>query len=80
MATTTPAGNKMSVSDGLLSVAEAAHFLSISRAKLYSLMDAGDLAYAKIGKSRRIPRRALVEFAERHLVCAGWPTTEDTRC
>jgi len=46
----------------------AAAFLGISIAKLYQFMDSGELAYVKLGRSRRIPRRALVELAERNLV------------
>lgn len=60
------------VADGLMTVAEAANFLRISRSKLYSLMDQGQLAFVRLGQnghraSRRIPRRALIEFAARHL-------------
>ena len=51
------------VSDGLLSVAAAAAFLSVSRSKLYEMMDGGLLPYVKLGRSRRVPRRALVELA-----------------
>jgi excisionase family DNA binding protein len=56
------------VEDGFLSVAEAAEFLGLCRAKLYLLMDSGDLVYAKFGKARRIPRKALLEYAARCLV------------
>lgn len=55
------------VSDGLLSIGEAMAFLSISRSTLYELMDHGKLPYAKIGRSRRIPRRALVDLAAANL-------------
>jgi excisionase family DNA binding protein len=58
----TEAVEKMVV-EGFCNVAEAGTFLSISRAKVYLLMDAGDLAYAKFGRSRRIPRRALHVYA-----------------
>jgi len=54
--------------DGFVTVGEAAKFLSLSRAKIYLMMDAGELRFAKFGKSRRIPRRALLELAERSLV------------
>ena len=56
------------VSDGLQAVDEAADFLGLSRSKLYQLMDQGHLPYVKIGKSRRVPRKALVELAARSLV------------
>jgi excisionase family DNA binding protein len=56
--------------DGFATVAEAAAFLGLSRAKVYLLMDSGELAYAKFGKSRRIPWRALREYGNRCLVGA----------
>jgi excisionase family DNA binding protein len=56
------------IDSGFATVLEAAAFLRLSRAKIYQLMDAGDLHYAKFGKSRRIPRRALAEYAERCLM------------
>ena len=56
------------VEDGFVSVAEAATFLGLSRATVYELMGSGKLAHAKFGRSRRIPRRALREFAQSCLV------------
>ncbi len=55
------------VEDGLLTVAEAAEFLKLYRSTLYALMDDGELPFAKIGRARRIPRRAVVELAGRNL-------------
>ena len=55
------------VTAGLLTVVKAAEFLSISRSKLYELMDNGELPFVKIGRSRRIPRQAVVELAARGL-------------
>jgi excisionase family DNA binding protein len=49
-------------------IAEAAEFLGLSRSKIYQLMDAGELAYAKFGRSRRIPFQILMEFAAKCLV------------
>lgn len=56
------------VEDGFLRVAQAADFLCVSRAKLYALMDSGELKFCKFGKSRRVPRRALRAYAERCMV------------
>jgi excisionase family DNA binding protein len=56
------------IGEGFVTVTEAARYLRLCRAKLYQIMDAGDLPYAKFGKARRIPRRALAEFAERCIV------------
>lgn len=64
---------KRLVSEGHMSVAEAARFLDISRSLLYSLMESGQLAYSKFGRSRRVPKRALVEFAASKLQGA-WNT------
>ncbi len=55
------------VSEGLLTVLQAATFLSVSRSKLYEMMDSGELCYVKVGRCRRVPRRAAVELAARCL-------------
>jgi excisionase family DNA binding protein len=56
------------VADGFASTREASEFLSVSRSKLYALMDSGDLQFAKFGKSRRVPWQSLRAFAARCLV------------
>ncbi len=61
------------VVDGLVRLAEAQKFTSLSRSKLYALMQRGELPYVQLGRARRIPRRALVELAARHLI-GGWGT------
>jgi excisionase family DNA binding protein len=58
---------------GLMRVREAAAFLGLSRSKLYALMEAGELRFAKIGKSRRIPRTELEKLVERHIVPEARP-------
>jgi excisionase family DNA binding protein len=55
------------VADGLVTVPEAAKFLSLSRASIYGLMADGRLAFVKLGRSRRIPRRAMLDLAARAL-------------
>ncbi len=55
------------VADGLLVVSKAADFLGLSRSKIYALMDSGELVYVKLGRARRIPRRALIELAAANL-------------
>ena len=55
------------VADGLMTIREAAEFLSVSRTTLYQLMDQGLLCFVKLGWCRRIPRRAVVELAAREL-------------
>jgi excisionase family DNA binding protein len=40
--------------DRLAKVGEAAEHLGLSRAKLYQMMEAGELTYVKIGRNRRI--------------------------
>ena len=66
-----PEGSAELVADGLLTVRECAEFLHLSRPKIYELMDAGELCYLKLGRSRRIPRRAVIELAARELR-SGW--------
>ncbi|NIO38881.1 MAG: helix-turn-helix domain-containing protein [Anaerolineae bacterium] len=52
--------NEDIVSDGLLRVREAAVFAGVSRSSIYIWMDQGLLPYVRIGRSRRIPRKALI--------------------
>ncbi len=51
----------------LLTIREAAGFLRLSRSTIYLFMDRGLLPFAKFGRTRRIPKRALVELAAAHL-------------
>jgi excisionase family DNA binding protein len=55
------------LADGLVSTAEAARSLSVSRSFLYVAMGRGELPYVKLGRARRIPRRALIEFVAARL-------------
>lgn len=48
----------------LLSVADAAKALGVSRGSLYELVNAGELKSIQIGRRRLIPRAALVEFID----------------
>lgn len=48
-------------------VPEGADFLGVCRSTIYKYMDSGKLPFVKIGRSRRIPRKALVELAAEHL-------------
>jgi excisionase family DNA binding protein len=54
--------------DGLLTVPQAARLLASSRSTLYQLMTSGQLPFVKVGASRRISRRALLAYVERHTV------------
>lgn len=62
------------LADGLVTVLEAAAFLGLSRATIWSMMDRGDLPFVHGGadpgaprRLRRIPRRALVDWAAARL-------------
>jgi excisionase family DNA binding protein len=55
------------VEGGLMTVKGAVEFLCVSRSWLYGAMDRGELAYVRLGRARRIPKRALIELAARHL-------------
>jgi excisionase family DNA binding protein len=59
------------IEDGLAKVEEVAKFLSIGRSKLYEAMDAGQLAYCKFGRSRRIPWRSVRQYAADSLMLAS---------
>jgi excisionase family DNA binding protein len=56
------------VEEGLLTIGEAQEFTRLSRSDLYARMERGELAYCKIGRRRLIPRRALIELAQKSLV------------
>jgi excisionase family DNA binding protein len=56
------------IEGGFVEVVAAAEFLGLSRSKVYQLMDAGQLAYAKFGRARRIPKQALLEYAAKQIV------------
>ena len=51
----------------LLTIAEVAQFLRISRSRVYELLSAGVLRSVKIGSSRRIPRAEVEQFVARLL-------------
>jgi excisionase family DNA binding protein len=53
--------------DGLVSVVEAARLLGMSRSFLYAAMERGELPYAKLGRSRRLPLRAVFAYAAKHM-------------
>jgi excisionase family DNA binding protein len=55
------------VLEGLDKVADVARFLSLSRSAVYSLMARGELAFVKLGKARRVPKRAVIELAAKNL-------------
>jgi excisionase family DNA binding protein len=62
------------VQDGLISVAQAARFLSVSRSTMYKLMDSGNIRYLKVGRARRVPRKALIDFVAGNMV-GDWHLT-----
>ncbi|HUY91823.1 MAG TPA: helix-turn-helix domain-containing protein [Pirellulales bacterium] len=51
---------------GLRNVAEVAAYLGVSRSKVYLLMDAGELRWVKIGKSRRVRWEDVERMIERN--------------
>jgi excisionase family DNA binding protein len=52
---------------GMMSVEEAMRFLSVSRSHLYELMNKREIPWAKVGRSRRIPRKALTAYVAANL-------------
>lgn len=55
----------------LLKIAEAARLSTLCRATLYNLMSRGELAYVKLGRTRRIPADALTDLIRRNTVPAA---------
>jgi excisionase family DNA binding protein len=53
---------------GLAKVSEVADFLKLSRAKVYQLMDAGELCHVKLGRSRRIRWEDVLRLVEQNRV------------
>ena len=49
---------------GLCSIPDAAEFLSVSRGKVYSMLNAGHCPSKRFGKSVRIPWQWLLQQAE----------------
>ena len=52
---------------GLMSVREVAAFLSVGRSFVYKEMSRGALPWLKCGRARRIPRRAVLDYAATRL-------------
>ena len=53
------------IAEGLVSLEEAMKFLSISRPTLNRLLDTGALPTVRLVTTRRIPKRAMLDFAAR---------------
>ena len=51
----------------LLSVEEAAEQLSVSRTRVYALIKAGEITSIRVGRLRRVPADALLQFIARLL-------------
>jgi excisionase family DNA binding protein len=51
------------VEDGLERVEDAAAFLQISRASMREIIRRREIKIVRIGRSVRVPRRALIAFA-----------------
>lgn len=60
--------NNEIISDGLERISEAAAFLGMSRSHIYRLIREGVLPSVKIGKSRRVPIRAVRDLALNSMV------------
>ena len=56
------------VGDGLERISESARFLGVSRSFIYSLISRGILPSVQIGRSRRVPIKAVRELAANNVV------------
>lgn len=54
--------------EGLQSVRRVAEFLAVSRSKVYLMMESGELAYVKLGKSRRIRWSDVLALVEQNTI------------
>ena len=61
--------------EGLLSVRSAAEWLDVSPSTIWRMMDGGEVPFVyapgRGSLARRIPKRALMDWAERRLLGAG---------
>ncbi len=61
--------------EGLLSVRSAAEWLDVSTSTIWRMMDGGEVPFVyapgRGSLARRIPKRALIDWAERRLLGAG---------
>jgi excisionase family DNA binding protein len=62
------------VTEGLQRISDTARFLGVSRSLVYRLINSGVLPTVRIGRSRRIPIRAVRELAATNLVCESSPS------
>jgi len=56
------------MADGAMTIFDAEKFTTLKKTHLYALMKDGSLPFAKLGKRRMIPKRALVELLKSGLV------------
>lgn len=63
----------------LITVADAADRLGLSRSKCYELMACGDLPSVLIGRNRRIDLRDLAAFIDAHRTTNTRPASERAR-
>jgi excisionase family DNA binding protein len=55
----------------LLTVEEVSNRLRVSRSSVYGMIERGELPSIKLGKSRRIPHKAVVEFVQKALAATA---------
>ena len=66
------------IKDGLERVSDTARFLGVSRSHVYQLINEGILPSVKIGKSRRIPVRAVRELVLQNMDSVSETETNNT--
>ncbi len=55
------------VAEGLMRIKEVVEFLGIGRSTVYELIADGKLASVQVGRSKRVPRKAVIQFAASRL-------------
>jgi excisionase family DNA binding protein len=62
--------NIMLYADGFMNVREGAAFLRIGESTLRKMLAKGAIAYVRVGADKRIPKKALFDYLEQHIVRA----------
>jgi excisionase family DNA binding protein len=62
------------VTEGLQRISDTARFLGVSRSLVYRLINSGVLPTVRIGRSRRIPIRAVREWTASNLHSVSSPS------
>lgn len=69
MDTNIPLNSTNDVAAGLMRIREVVSYLNVSRSHVYAMMNRGIIPYVRLGRSRRVPRNALMRIASELVEC-----------